>query len=896
MRRSHLAPLLALFVTMLLLLPIPSQARPLPADADDPPLVGTTISSFGGAAATVATRGTTAYVGVGTALQAFDVSNPTQPVRLGSAAVPGDIWAIAISGSFAYVAAAAGGLRVFDLANPGQPVEVGGLVSSEMVLAVAISGSYAYVAAGKQVLVLDIADPANPLPVGSFTPPSVGPATTVGSVVVIGSSAYVAVQPSVNPGGVYILDISSPQALRQIGFIPSSYHLYPLATMGSFLLVPDSNVMPDSGLKVFDVSDPVNPVQLGHIALSVNNIAVSGNMVYVTAAEIVDIFLGPSKLYTLDLSDPTAPRIVNAYGPPGLARNQIALAGGYVLLANWNQGLELVDMSAAPPKAVGRYLPPVGGLNDLALANTTAYLVAHDSGLHVADVSAPRAPRIISSAAISGTLGNIAVAGDFAYLTTHEGELVIVDVAKGTSPREAGRLRIGKCTPYDVAAADGYIYVLCGNELVIVDAKRPATPVVGRFSMAFGGGRQIAVSGGYAYVAAYYAGLVVIDVSEPRHPTQAASYLPPTQSVDAHPSVEGIQVVGRHAYMSYQVLGPNQPTTSGLQVLDISNPRALAVKGEYSDLGAPLAYQPADGFMYFARGQELVVASADANSGALTRRGATRLPGQQGAALPGGLFLAATQRNGLVTLRFAPFSIAGLVTQANGLPYAGAAVTVGGDPARLADDGPQVVTGADGSYTITDLDASGYLLTPSAASAAFWPPRRSVALRPTLGQQNFVALPQPVAATVAPGLATSLTLTDTQGLTLRLDIPAGAFSQTQALTLTSALESDGGGVAFAGHAFTLAAGEALTFGRALSLTLHYSAADVRTVSDKGALMLRWWSGDAWLDASAGCDGVNQPQQEAAEDVVRVSICRAGRYALFGPTNQLALPLVASATP
>ena len=75
-----------------------------------------------------------------------------------------------------------------------------------------------------------------------------------------------------------------------------------------------------------------------------------------------------------------------------------------------------------------------------------------------------------------------------------------------------------------------------------------------------GQGRGVAVSGGYAYVAAGTAGLNVIDMSSAAAPVRVGGYSP------ANWSAQGVAVLDDYAYLA--------AGSAGLTVLDVSNPAA----------------------------------------------------------------------------------------------------------------------------------------------------------------------------------------------------------------------------------------------------------------------------------------------------------------------------------
>ncbi|MEX0713172.1 MAG: PQQ-binding-like beta-propeller repeat protein [Pirellulales bacterium] len=124
-------------------------------------------------------------------------------------------------------------------------------------------------------------------------------------------------------------------------------------------------------------------------------------------------------------------------------------------------------------------------------------------------------------------------------------------------------------------------------------SNRQAPTKVGSCSLP-GRARDIAVSDGFAYVAAQDGGLRVVDVSNPKAPSEVASYLPgvaarPGAPGQWGPVVDAVAVAGRYAYLTYNYVPKGKNSWSSLlQVLDVSNPKVPAELGscepERSDL------------------------------------------------------------------------------------------------------------------------------------------------------------------------------------------------------------------------------------------------------------------------------------------------------------------------
>jgi len=93
--------------------------------------------------------------------------------------------------------------------------------------------------------------------------------------------------------------------------------------------------------------------------------------------------------------------------------------------------------------------------------------------------------------------------------------------------------------------------------LAVVDISDPAHPEAPVYCVTLGTAYDVAVSGGYAYVADYTSGLTVVDISDPANPRSG-------QSLDVGGTAAGVTVSGTCAYVATWEVG--------LVSVDISDP------------------------------------------------------------------------------------------------------------------------------------------------------------------------------------------------------------------------------------------------------------------------------------------------------------------------------------
>jgi hypothetical protein len=172
-----------------------------------------------------------AYVGFGPEMAILDISNPSAPRRIGYLVLPGqdenEVNAITVVGPYAYVADDEG-LWVVDVSEPTTPFVIGytscqcGIITD-----VSVVGRYAYLTvyeSGGQgssgygrgyFKVMDVSDPTQPFEVSSFeTSKGGGIFRGARAVQVIDNTAYVA---DADLYGLRVFDISNPADPIEVG-------------------------------------------------------------------------------------------------------------------------------------------------------------------------------------------------------------------------------------------------------------------------------------------------------------------------------------------------------------------------------------------------------------------------------------------------------------------------------------------------------------------------------------------------------------------------------------------------------------------------------------------------------------------------------------------------------
>lgn len=204
------------------------------------------------------------------------------------------------------------------------------------------------------------------------------------------------------------------------------------------------------GMYTLDVSDPSAPSFLGEIdGLNLDLPAVQ------IAGEIA--FVAGKSLLAIDVSDPTAPTIIGEGDSEGTTLLGLDLVGDLAFAAG-SQGLWAYDVS--DPTSIELLGVDVSSIGwGLVVEFDTAY-VSGNNALRIYDVSDPASPAFIGGVFVPGSPVDVAYAEGLAYVACQTAGLQIVDVEDPVSPEIIGSV----ITPHKA-----WKVVLDGDRAIVSD-------------------------------------------------------------------------------------------------------------------------------------------------------------------------------------------------------------------------------------------------------------------------------------------------------------------------------------------------------------------------------------------------------------------------------------------
>ena len=322
-----------------------------------------------------------------------------------------------------------------------------------------------------------------------------------------------------------------------------------------------------------------------------------------------------SALLIINITNPSRPILTGYCSTPGNAKG-VAIVGNYAYVADWDSGLQVVDISdPAHPALIANYdtqkyalieildvtdpfnpsfviLRACFGERPVAMEIAGNYLYFlnwysydpewRNEYLRILDISDLSNPSWIKSYEFEG-MEALKVVNNYLYVAARS-EIFIFDISGPESPKLAGWFNTGSHA-YGIAVAGNYAYVVEYHCLKIFNVFKPAEPVlVESYSYDLNYLEDIESKGELLFVTRGRNGLQIYDISNPISPILTGNYL--------NSRVTGIEVAGDYAYLANYY--------GGFQTIDVSDPTHVVQLDSHDTEGIAGSVRIKDNYAYVA--------------------------------------------------------------------------------------------------------------------------------------------------------------------------------------------------------------------------------------------------------------------------------------------------------
>lgn len=231
--------------------------------------------------------GSTLFARTDAGFAAYDVTTPDAPVAAGGYQGIGMVYDAVMDGSNVYMADDRYGLLIADISDPSAPAMVGGLRSPGYSYSVAADGALACLGAGDTggiLVTVDVSDPASPTELGQLDLGDWDSAPE--SLEMTGSYALLGTYGT----GLRIVSLADPANPSEIRSVPVTGACWNIA-LGDGVAYVDHDNDDQSGVAIVDISDPANASVVGEIRIpnmwgsynDIRGVYAEGDRLYVSA-------------------------------------------------------------------------------------------------------------------------------------------------------------------------------------------------------------------------------------------------------------------------------------------------------------------------------------------------------------------------------------------------------------------------------------------------------------------------------------------------------------------------------------------------------------------------------------------------------------------------------------
>jgi hypothetical protein len=321
------------------------------------------------------------YVAHGTAgFHTVDVSDPANPNKLGEYGQFGELEVMALENDTLYTAEDMEGISIAAVNESGGLTNIGYYPLQKYFDDIAVQNAYIYaIAAGSDLWIIDATDPTSPTLVTQL---SLSLSTHLHQIVVDGDYAYVIGNPAlhiidiadpqnssivaewgnggefidtkgdyafigIGSGLVQVVDVSSAISPTLVNIIPMTNEIEALTVVDDYLYVAELG----TGIRIIDVSDVMNPWQIGLYPFDIQNLYFTNDRIRVVGSYL--FFSYHNLVSMIDISMPSNPLLVSEFslrdGPKDIIVDEsrvFAAAdwhGLFILSANLPGTLSLSD-------------------------------------------------------------------------------------------------------------------------------------------------------------------------------------------------------------------------------------------------------------------------------------------------------------------------------------------------------------------------------------------------------------------------------------------------------------------------------------------------------------------------------------------------------------------------
>ncbi|MCW8811500.1 MAG: YCF48-related protein [Ignavibacteriaceae bacterium] len=303
----------------------------------------------------------------------IDITDPANPFLVNNYDTFSRTWNVITDGNYAFLSHQEDGVLIVDISNIDYPVLIGQYNTPGQTFDTKIEDNKIFVADGTSGFrIADVSNPESPVELSSVS------GFRLVHLEVAGDFAYVGESVPNLPDNLRIFNISDPANPVQISILSIPGSLARIVYKDNYLFI----ACDDEGFRIVDVSDPINPEIVSYIDYPyVTDCCVNGNYAYLTSLGIGGGNI--SSLYILDISDPLNPVQTGVYAETGLSPFGVSVSGDFAYVADEDEIAAFLVSDPSNPIYLESIIAPYLILGGIYSVDSLIFVADAPAGLQI---------------------------------------------------------------------------------------------------------------------------------------------------------------------------------------------------------------------------------------------------------------------------------------------------------------------------------------------------------------------------------------------------------------------------------------------------------------------------------------------------------------------------------
>jgi len=472
--------------------------------------------NFGGSPSKVVVLDNIAYIGAGTFLLIYDVSDNSSPKLLSKCSFTDIVNGIKVIDNYIYISAYSAGLNIIDTSDKNNPKIIGNYLTNSYGVEVVNNKAYLF---GIVLQIIDVSNPFNPVKIGEYSPESVIYSTK--SAVGYGDYVYVT-----DHSGLQIIDFSNVANPQKVGeFLIDSLSTCIPIIKNDIVYLAINYSEAKGGLSILDISNPQSPVELSRILVS-NYPTITYSTSYYNETIFfggVDVYTFAGKFKAFNISNPQYPYEVSSLD---LAVSDQFSTNGLCYTVSSDSAVNIVDISDVSNLriigSINTYSKTRSVINSV-VKNDLSVVALDFDGIEFLDISDIESPYSIGNMVFNSRTNTLKIKDKYLYTNVND-TLKIINIENPKQPIINSSIPIGSVI-YEIEIENENLFICSASNITIFDISNPIEPQeIGQYS----GFRflKLEIQDSFAYILhEIYGGgftdhqVSIIDISDLTNPT-----------------------------------------------------------------------------------------------------------------------------------------------------------------------------------------------------------------------------------------------------------------------------------------------------------------------------------------------------------------------------------------